>query len=200
MKQSANTRRSYSKGTCRPARWGGRMVKRDVKRARRGPCMQPSLFPELGEGSVWRGRERSPGAVQGCIRSQATRLAWLPLVGTLPLYQVNREERLRLCRVTQWDASRFPGTLASEPRLPHALPQVWTFWGPVNIASLGTTCSGRNFRTRVSIFSNPPLEARDSMLKPGWFGLRTQSTDKIPVTPTVTGSEWICYVEMSMAN
>lgn len=37
------------------------------------------------------------------------------------------------------------------------------------------------------------------MLKPGWFGLRTQSTDKIPVTPTVTESEWI-YVEMSMAN
>lgn len=100
MKQSANTRRSYSKGTCRPASGGGRMVKRDVKRARRGPCMQPSLFPKFGEGSVWRGRERSPGAVQGCIHSQATRLAWLPLVGTLPLYQVNREERLRLCRVT----------------------------------------------------------------------------------------------------
>lgn len=38
--------------------------------------------------------------MQGCIHSQATRLAQLPLESTLPLYQVNREERLRLCRVT----------------------------------------------------------------------------------------------------
>lgn len=76
MKQSANTRRRYSKGTCRPARWGGRMVKRDVERARRGPCTQSSLFPEFGEGSVC--EEGGKGAQALCRTAFALRLPGWP--------------------------------------------------------------------------------------------------------------------------
>lgn len=53
-----------------------------------------SCFLSLARGVCEGGMERSPGAVQGCICSQATRLAWLPLVpSTLPSYARKLNER-----------------------------------------------------------------------------------------------------------